>query len=278
MNLAETICNMAKYLDEESIAKAVGVPLKIIQGLLTGEIPNEAIDQYDPAKPPEIRVVEQTKYHRSKIIGFVSSGGCGASTISAALTLSLKKYPVLAVDLNEYANLSNLLAKKKPGLTPTALGWARGSNIDFIITPNMNYDLILGVSNIHEYLMSMPTKMASLIREASKRYEYLIVDCPGIPYLWEEVFKELDLIIWVNRTDPASLHSLQHLENLISPFKNKTMVLFNMAQKGRHRATTQKMGFLTVADIPYFKKDILINTERCIKPLVEIIIGKQVRG
>ncbi|NLX02686.1 MAG: ParA family protein [Syntrophomonadaceae bacterium] len=265
-------------MDEDSIAEALGMPKEVVKGVLTGEISDEIINQYNPAKPPEIRVVERKKFHRSKVIGFVSTGGCGASTMAAALSLSLKGHSVLAVDLNEYGHLSNLLGKKKRELTPTVLGWARGSDIDFIITPSVNYDLILGVSDIKEYLASIPNKMASLIHEASKRYEYLIVDCPGIPYLWEEVFQELDLIIWVNKTDPACLHNLQHLENLISPFKNKTMVLFNMAQKGRHRAIPHKMGLSTVADIPYFKKDILTNTERCIKSLVEIIAGKQVRG
>jgi MinD-like ATPase involved in chromosome partitioning or flagellar assembly len=263
---------MAEYVDEDSIAKSLGVPLEIVQGIIACEMPDEAMDQYDPAKPPEIRVVKQKKYYRSNIIGLVSTGGCGASTIAAALTHSLKG--ALAIDLNEYAYLGNLLTKKR-GLTPTALGWARGSGVDFIITPNTNHDLIWGVNDIQEYLTTMPSSMAPLIREASTKYEYLIVDCPGMPHLWEEVFQELDLIIWVNRTDPACLSNFNHLEKLISPFKEKIMVVFNMARKGRYRTIPQKMGLSVIADVPYFDKDVMSNVAKNIRPLIETITGRK---
>ena len=57
--LADRIRKMAESVDPELIASSLRIPLDIVKGILSGEIPDEILDSYDPGKPPELRVVEK---------------------------------------------------------------------------------------------------------------------------------------------------------------------------------------------------------------------------
>lgn len=59
-SLADRIRGMAQYLDDpQVIANTLGLEISIVEGVLSGEIPNESLEDYDLAKPVEIKVVEQ---------------------------------------------------------------------------------------------------------------------------------------------------------------------------------------------------------------------------
>ena len=59
---------MSELLTSEEIAKAIEIPEELVNGVLSGDIPDSVLDEYDPEKPPEIRIVEQKRFLRSRSI------------------------------------------------------------------------------------------------------------------------------------------------------------------------------------------------------------------
>lgn len=258
IDLAKRIREMYKYCTEDVIAATLNIPVGTIKGILSGELADDVLAAFDPARAIDIRIVEQKHFLRSSTVGIVSTGGCGATTVAASLAFTLTNdgQPVSVADLNEYGTLTSLLKLKKPALTPTILGWARGSGLDFISVPiKKNLNAMLAVNNLQEYLNVMPGKLGSLIHAAGNRYPLTIVDCPGIPQLWEEVFSELDTAVWVIRADYSSLNALLHLANSLRPMKSRTFLLFNMIRDHQFvsqcRSLAEKLNLPVLGFIPY---------------------------
>ncbi len=61
MNLADKIRELSVYAEPESISEALSIPLDIVKGVLSGEINEEALAQYDPALELEIEWQELTQ-------------------------------------------------------------------------------------------------------------------------------------------------------------------------------------------------------------------------
>lgn len=57
MNLADKIRELSVYAEPESISEALSIPLDIVKGVLSGEINEEALAQYDPAAA--VRMIEK---------------------------------------------------------------------------------------------------------------------------------------------------------------------------------------------------------------------------
>lgn len=49
-NIGERIREMAELLDEEYIARALNVPVDTVRGVLSGEIPDSALEKFDPLR------------------------------------------------------------------------------------------------------------------------------------------------------------------------------------------------------------------------------------
>lgn len=234
IDLITRIRGMTEFCDVETISRAVGVPKEIITGVLNGDINEDVLKKYDPARPPEIKIVEKKKYIRSRSVGIVSTGGCGATTLTAALGFQIAiraELPVLTLDLNEFANLSSVMGIDKEGMLPSAIGWGRGCGINDLYKQHPqqpNLFIIPGAKNTKDYISYLPNKIADLINAAAQNYDIVLVDCPTTPFLWDEIFPVLDMIILILRADEASLVNLVHnFSGYISAYKEKLFLAFN---------------------------------------------------
>lgn len=107
---------MSELLTSEEIAKAIEIPEELVKGVLSGDIPDSVLDEYDPEKPPEIRIVEQKRFLRSRSIGIIGTSDIKSSILAAYLAVGLAKkakYNVALADFNECPAQSTLLGINK---------------------------------------------------------------------------------------------------------------------------------------------------------------------
>jgi len=227
---------MAKILDAEYIARALKIPVKIVKGVLSGNIPDSALDDFDPERPPDVRLVEQKKLIRSKLIGVISTGGCGATTLTASLAvLSVKRsdLPVAAVDLNELSYLGYAFGLdvlgEQAGFFPNVLWWnadkVKNSLVQHPAVDNLF--IALGAATAERYAELKPDKIESSLKTLAGAYSTVFVDCPASPYLWKDVTSCLDMLIFVVRPDIAHLMSFWQVVPLLREQKAKTVVVIN---------------------------------------------------
>ena len=50
---------MTSHCDNNTISQILGIPIEIIEGLLSGRISEDVLEQYNPAKPPELKLVKE---------------------------------------------------------------------------------------------------------------------------------------------------------------------------------------------------------------------------
>lgn len=227
--LADRIRKMAESVDPELIASSLRIPLDIVKGILSGEIPDEILDSYDPGKPPELRVVEKKKYVHSKIIGVFSPGGCGATTVTALISLIASENieDVLAIDLNEYGQLAYKLEHRKPTGYKNLLGFP-GMDLEDLVVKTEGLSVVPGAPTVQLYQRMPVDDMATLISTASKQYELVVVDLPHTTQ-WLPVFaEECDYIIIVGKCDYYSIMSVSNIAEYLN-MPDKLMVLCNQS-------------------------------------------------
>jgi MinD-like ATPase involved in chromosome partitioning or flagellar assembly len=234
--IAEKIRELAELLDEEHIARALGLSVEVVRGVLSGEVPDEALDDFDPKKPPDVRLVERKKFIRSKLIGVCSTGGCGATTLTATLAvLSAKKsgLPVAAVDLNEFAGLGPALGLDTMGeraaFYPGVSWWSGGDVGESVVQhPALeNLFAVLGAATAERYLELKEEVIASSLGEISGAYAVTWVDCPTWPGGWKTVVPLLDVLIFVLRPDAASLSSLWQAIPVLRDWEHKMALVIS---------------------------------------------------
>jgi len=222
-SLADRIRGMAEYVDKESIAKAVGLPVHIIEGVLSGEIPDEALEEFDPSRPPDIRVVEQKRFVRSRVIGILSPGGCGGTVLTAslaALSSQRVKHAVAAFDFSEFPFLPAALGLNSQDAFSLNTIW--NGDEDFKEKISHSY-----LKNLHIYVSGGKSdlltggKTSSLLLKAGKEFNLVWVDCPSSPYLWPDTLPYMDLLLIVLRQDFTGLNTL----NIILPLLEKENIL-----------------------------------------------------
>lgn len=232
MDITEKVKGMAKYCDAEIISKAVGIPPDVIDGVLKGDIAEDVLRNYDPARPPEIKIVEKKKYIRSRSVGIVSTGGCGATTITAALGYQIASWAkTLAIDINEFSTMSVVMGIEKEDMLPSVVDWGRDCDLSDIYKQHPcqpNLFIIPGAKNTKDYINYLLGRTSALIEEGVQNYDIVLVDCPTSPIMWDEIFIVLDMIIIVLRDDEPSLINIVHnLSHYISTYKNKIFLVFN---------------------------------------------------
>lgn len=57
--LAKTILEMNNYCEVPDIARQLQIPLEIVEGILNDTIDANALEDYDPSKPPELKLVKE---------------------------------------------------------------------------------------------------------------------------------------------------------------------------------------------------------------------------
>lgn len=217
--LAERIRGMAEYFDAEQIARATGIPLPVVRGVLNGEVPDEVMAGYDPARPPDVRLVERRRYVRSRVVGIVSTGGCGATTLAATISVlaaAAAPGPVAAADFNECAQLGPALgidtAGENAALHPNVAWLTTGSSgvaENLVDVPGVEgLKVLLGAVTAARHAEADAGTMAAAARALGDITAVAVVDCPGSPALWTSFLPVFDLVIVVLRADAASLDAL----------------------------------------------------------------------
>jgi len=266
-NIAKRIREMAEILDVEYIARALNMPVDTVRGVLSGEIPDSALDDFNPERPPEVRLVEQEKFIRSKIIGILSTGGCGATTLTASLAvLSAKRsnLPMAAVDLNELSYLGYAFGLdvlgEQAAFYPNILWWNTTEDIKSSLVQHPavdNLSFVLGAATAERYTELKPDKIESSLKALMGAYSTVLVDCPTSPYLWKNVTPYLDLLIFVVRPDIAHLMSFWQAMSLLQDQKAKTVVVINgenaegaLSTADCRRIINESAGVSIIASLP----------------------------
>lgn len=238
--IAQRIRDMSEHLGEEHIARALDLPVDVVHGVLKGTISDEVLKDYDPARPLDVRLVEKKKYVRSRIIGVLSPGGCGATTLTASLaSLAARSsgQPVAVLDFNEYATMGSVLGidnrREKAALYPNILWW-NGNNIKevFIKHPNIeNMSIVLGAATTERHQEIDFQATASLLEEVARFHSLTWADCPLSPVLWPYLLPKMDLVIIVLRADTNSINTLWQMLPALRTYNqlDKCVLVINLA-------------------------------------------------
>jgi len=236
-DIGERIREMAELLDEEYIARALNIPVDTVRGVLSGEIPDSALEKFDPSRPPEVRIVEQEKFVPSKLIGILSTGGCGATILTASLAVlsaQRKKLPVAAVDLNELSYLGYAFGMdvlgEQAAFFPNILWWNTAKDVKSSLIQHPEIDnlfFVLGAATAERYAELRPDRVADSLKALAGAYSVVWVDCPTSPYLWKNVVPLLDMLIFVVRPEISYLMSFWQGMSLLQDQKSKIVVAIN---------------------------------------------------
>jgi MinD-like ATPase involved in chromosome partitioning or flagellar assembly len=265
--IAKRIRDMAEVLDVEYIARALNIPLETVEGVLSGEIPDSALEEFDPKRPPDVRLVEQDKFIRSKLIGIISTGGCGATTLTASLSVLLanrSNLPVAAVDLNELSYLGYAFGLdvlgEQAAFFPNILWWNNTEDVKSSLVQHPNVDnlsFVLGAATAERYAELKTDKIEGSLKSLMGAYSAVLVDCPTSPYLWKNLTPYLDLLIFVVRPDISHLMSFWQGMSLLQDQKSKTMVVVNgengegsLSTADCRRIINETTGVSTIASLP----------------------------
>lgn len=212
--VAERIREMSRYFDEEHIARALRIPVEVVRGVLSGEVPDEALEGFDPRRPPDVRFVEKERFVRARLVGLASTGGCGASTVAAALALlaGLEGVPSAAVDLSQNAGLCPAL-----GVEPSeeafaaAVSFFSGDGAALSRHPRApDLAVVPGLPALEGFRRLDLGSAVKAVKDLAAARAMTFVDCPPYP-LWEAVFPELDLVLFVVRADAAALAAFERV-------------------------------------------------------------------
>lgn len=213
---------MAADFDDEHIAQVVGVPKTVVRGVINGELDDDVLRDYDPARPPDVRLVKERKFVRSRLVGVLSTGGCGATTLAAALALAAAQNSaqrVGALDLNECAGLGEALGLEtlgeKAALYPS-ISWLSDQpeqveNVEELLVRHPeteNLMVLLGAVTAKHHAELSGNLIDRALGAMSRMFTVTWVDCPSSPHLWPHVLPELDMLLYVLRADNASMASL----------------------------------------------------------------------
>lgn len=232
-SLYKRIVDMTSYFDNQTISQTLGIPIEVIEGILYGRISEDVLEEYNPAKPPEIRIVEQKKFVRSLLVGIVSLGSSGGTTLTsslATLTALRTTAPVAVVDLNEFSLLGSYLGIpfEKGKFYPNLIGWTLSEDLEesLITHPKIsNLRILLGSYTLKSYLTIPINKMIAALDSLGQSNETVFIDCPKSPYLWPELFQKLDIICFVIQPEINSISAFWQAMTVIEPDPEKHFVV-----------------------------------------------------
>lgn len=233
-DMGKRIRNMAKACDEETIAKTIGIPLDVVKGVLSGDISDEILENFDPAKPPDIRIVEQRKIVRSLVTGVFSFGNSGATTLTSSLALLSAKQSgasTAAVDLNEFANLGDVLKIPEPDNKPNLNGWLLSNNLpESLITHHKlkNLFILLGAKTLSDFINIPATQISLLLKDLGGICETVWIECPVSPAFWPIIINELDIACFILNPSYNSITAFYRALTIFTEYNpDKFVVVFN---------------------------------------------------
>lgn len=292
LNLGDRIRKMAELLSSEEIAKAIEMPEEVVRGVLNGEIPDSVLDEYDPEKPLEIRVVEKKRFLRSRSIGVIGTSDTGASLLAAYLAVGLAKrtkYDVALADFKELSAQKYILGVGKNNIGSLNFAWddkerfTGKGNKHHIVS---NLAIYLGATGIAKHRELNENRIINLLQDLNNNYGAVIVDCPHGVNNWEDLMSYLDIIIVGVEQNNLSISKYYNIYTYLyesGKIDKVLLVLSENGQTGNLSEVDTKRAILNignveiVGDLPYdpnIKRDSAIFSKTNYSDAIEKIIDR----
>ena len=223
---AERIRKMAEYMDESHIARTLGIPVDVVEGVLRGTISEEILKDYDASRPADVRVVEKPRFIRSQIIGVMSPFlyECAEFITELAKESASKvEFPVLLVDLNEFSLVEHTLASKPDGYiycTVTAYKYSKDLASSTMGFPGQrNLYVMFGVPTTAEELQPDERDIKDLLKVASESAGLVWVNFPTSSTKWKCLYEICDYVLCILKNIPECANLARRLVASIVPSK-----------------------------------------------------------
>ena len=292
MNLGDKIRSMSELLTSEEIAKAIEIPEELVKGVLSGDIPDSVLDEYDPEKPPEIRIVEQKRFLRSRSIGIIGTSDIKSSILAAYLAVGLAKkakYNVALADFKELSTQKYLLGIGRNHTNSINFAWGNEErftgkgNTHHIIS---NLAVFMGAAGVVKYQEMREGRLVELLSDLNNNYSAVIVDCPSGVNGWEELMSYLDIIIVDVEQNNLGISKYCSIYTYLynSGKIDKTLVVLSgNGQTGNMSAVDTKRAILNVGNVevigelpydPSINRDSAIFSKTNYSDAIEKILGQ----
>lgn len=252
---------MAEILDDtQVIANTLGLEKHIVEGILSGEISDEVLENYDINKPPEIKVVEQKKFIRSRTIGVVATNNIEGSILTSSLAVLLAnrvQFDVAIADFNEFPSQTTCLGINSREKA-TYINFPFNEDESFLTKgtfhPELaNLSLFLGSTGPVQHQSLTKDKIITLISNISTNYSTVFIDCPNNLFYWEALVPYLDFIIVAVEQNLINLSRYTHIYNYldsINVLDRTSLVLLSDGQNGNLTSTETRKHINTLGHIP----------------------------
>lgn len=235
-DIASRIKQMAKHLDEEAIARAFKVSVEFVNEVLSGEITDEALSNFNIARPPDVRIIEKKQYLRAHSVGVLSLGSCGATTFAANLSyLAAQKHrnTIACLDLNEKAALAFHLGLKVGDLIPNRLNilFEAGDIAKAISHPDLeNLFVFTCPMDIQNHLTLTSQRLEEYIRETERNYSMTVIDLPCLSR-WEKLLPCLDTLLLLIPSNYLGMHYFRMVYPMLEKYQDRTAVVFSLGDQ-----------------------------------------------
>jgi len=181
-DINEKIKRMSEYLDNESVARALGVKVELVNGILSGEvtkIESKMDSTTGVSNSAPVKYVRAA--YRQRVISVVRmKGGVGATMLSANLARYLSEQnKVLVIDL-----CASITENYDPGIRKRKVSsdLLDVFEMEFIIVNNNPEALEEALeidTNLH-YVPVLSSEVKELLYKARQEYDQIIIDLPNI--------------------------------------------------------------------------------------------------
>lgn len=238
MNLGEKIKQMQSYLDEEQIAKAIDLPVEVVKQYIEGDITDDVLEEYNIDNRPEVRIVEQKKFLRSKVTGVISTNNTDGSIVASLIAIGVSdryKGDVALLDLGELP------------LQPAIMGMddkETSLNLNFIMEEESikrrgethhifkNLAVYTGAANSLQHSKLTSDRVLNIVNDISSVYGLVIVECThGLVY-WEKLVSQLDFIIIAVEQNYMGLSKYRYIYNMLKELNATDRALVILTKNG----------------------------------------------
>lgn len=241
MNLGDKIKQLQEYLGPEEIAKAIDIPVEVVEKFLSGDISEEVLDGYDLEKT-DVRVIEQKKFLRSKITGIISTDNTNGSLLTAEISKAVAECyrgELALLDLKEFNIQSEIMNLDGDALRVNFI--AEGERIEGKGERHpkiKNLAVYLASTNTLQYKGLSEKRIGEIITGLGKNYGLVIIDCPNSLINLEEVINYLDFIIVAVECNYIGLAKYRHIYRMLEQLNATDRALVIITKEGEIRGSS----------------------------------------
>ncbi|WP_054697557.1 hypothetical protein [Syntrophomonas palmitatica] len=214
---------MSLIVDEETIAESLLIPLDLVKGILTGEVNDDALKEFDTAKNKETVVVEKRILTRGKVIMTIQH-----APLAAAMGLCLAETNTVAViDLEPYPTI------------PLYLGIAIKELPKYVnLLWDDNLDKKKYKENLYIYQSAGELNMPG-INEVLKIFQTVVINCSEEN--WSELAPYADVIYITQPQNQVGIHKLFQIFARAKTYEEKSQVVWIKGQYSLDETQCLKM-------------------------------------